>query len=143
MTTFPYIVLSDSAAECVKRFKVIKMSTPIVRTDSFDITLGGRVDKTSGVLIDYFYYTVKLKTEEDDPNYGVLSDIQLLFRLNNPNSTPNDLITLTDHFGVNHNVKFQNDMAPEPITTQLEGPNSYHYVNITLIKIPEVRGSGS
>ena len=142
MTTYPYIILSDDAAQVSKRFRVIKMNTPWERTDSFQITLGGNLDKAVGVILETFQYVFKVPAETDDMDYGEFADLRSLYFLNNPNGTPSDLLTLTDHYGTTHYVKFNESTAPEPLTTQLEGPNAWHYFNISLIKISG-GGSGS
>ena len=143
MATYPYIILADSEAGIVKRWRVVKMSTPRTRTDSMKITAGGQVDIASGVIMRYFMYTLKIPASTADSNYGILSDLEYLFDLTNPNGTPSTLLTLVDHYGVTHYVKFKADVAPEPLTTQLEGVNAWHYVQVNLIRVQGATGSGS
>ena len=136
--TVPYVVLTDSAAAVTKRLRAIKMSMPIQSTDDFKITAGGQVEIAAGVLVDYFIYTFKVPAETADSNYGILDDLVYFFRLRNPNASPSSLLTLTDHYSNSHYVKFKDDIAPEPLTTQLIGPNAWHYVNVTFVKVGEV-----
>jgi hypothetical protein len=141
--SYPYIVLADSVGDMIKRFKAIKMDTPYQRTDDFQITAGGSVDKSAGAIVMLWQYTLKLKAEESDPDYGTLDDLTELFLLNNPNGSPNDVLTLTDHYGNQWSVMFKEDMAPSPITTQLQGPNAIFYVNVSFIKAKSPGGSAS
>jgi hypothetical protein len=144
MSTFDYIILADDQETIEKHFKAIKFVPRLERTDTFTNTAGGGIDKQAGSILKSFLYTLKVYADAVDP-MGSLNDLTTLYSLNNP--TPlegqsSDLIILTDHYGVIHYVKFRDDYMPEPVTTQLEGPNALHYVNVTLIEIPNA-GVGS
>lgn len=137
MATFKYIILQNSNATLVRRFKAIGLKPVQMRTDSMEYTLDGRPDKTAGPIINQFGYV--LRVPEDDPadaNYGNMAELRTLYELTNPGATPSDVITLTDHYGVTHNCYFTGDMAPEPLTTMLEGQNAWHIVQIMLQEIP-------
>jgi hypothetical protein len=141
--TNKYITISDSQANLVRRCAVIKMQTPWQNTSEFKITAGGKLDKAAGVILELFRFTLKIYAEPET-NYASLDDLKTFFLLNNPTplaGASSDLLTLTDHFGTNHNVKFRGDAAPEPVTTQLSGPNALYYVNVEFIKVDIAEGS--
>jgi hypothetical protein len=144
MATYPYMILADSEGDVTKRFKAIKMVLPKQRTDEFKVTAGGKIDKSAGVILNLFQYTLKVPAEASDPNYGTYEDLLSFFELNNPApgiGQPSDRLTLTDHYGNSHYVKFREDLVPEPVTTQLEGPNAIYYIDVDFVKVGEVIGS--
>lgn len=143
MTTYNYIILEDSEAGGSKKFKTIAFTPGRQRTDSFQITMGGGLDKAAGVILKRFMYTLKLPDSVLDPDFGTYDDFIYLYDLNNPAGAPNDVITLVDHYGISHSVKFDNNLSPDPLTTMLEGPNAYFIVQISLLEIPVTGGSGS
>lgn len=137
MATNKYIILQNSNASLVRRFKAIAMKPRSTRTDSMEYTLDGSPDKASGPIIRTFSYV--LRVPQDDPadsSYGMMSELTTLFNLTNPNATPNDILTLTDHYNQTHQCYFMGELAPEPLTTMLEGSNAWHIVEINLQEIP-------
>lgn len=132
MTIYKYIVLSNSNSSVSKRFSAIGMQPVFMRTDTDKITIGGKHDKASGAILRAYSYTLRVPAETDDVDYGTLDDLIGLFSLISPNATPSDLLTLQDHYGDSYTVKFSSDMAPEPLTTQLDGPNAWHIIQVTL-----------
>lgn len=140
MTTFNYIILQNSTSGSGKRFKAIEMALPRRRTDSIDVTLGGKYDKASGPILKSFQYTLRVPIDEpeDGWQYGNYDDLVDLFDLTTSSgSGPTDVITLTDHSGSGHQCYFSGEMSPKPLTTQLEGVNAWHIVGITLLEIPD------
>lgn len=133
MATFKYIVLQNSNASLVRRFKAIGMKPMQKRTDSIQYTLSGKTDKAAGPLINVFQYVLRVPQDDpDDAAYGNFAELKTLFELTNPNATPSDVITLTDHYGNSHQCFFMGEMAPEPLTTILEGDSAWHIVQIVL-----------
>lgn len=135
--TNPYITLTDSSGSGGKRFKAIEVKFPKDRMDNIEYTIGGKIDKQAGPVINQFGYTLRVPIDTpEDENYGSYADLCTLFDLANSNLTPSDVITLTDHSGSGHSVYFMGGMAPTPLTTQLEGWNAYFIVGIQLLEIP-------
>lgn len=133
MATFKYIILQNSDASLIRRFKAIGMKPTQTRSDGMNYTLGGKADKASGPIINRFQYV--LRVPQDDPadaNYGNFAELKTLFELTNPNATPSDVITLTDHYGNTHQCFFMGELSPEPLTTILEGDSAWHIVQIVL-----------
>jgi hypothetical protein len=136
MPTYKYIILADSSvidpADGFK-FKAIQLSRPQRRTDTIDYTLGGTIDKQAGPILNFFTYVLRVpEDDQSDASYGTMSDLRTLFELCNPNATPSDVITLTDHYGTEIDCYFLGEISPEPLTTMLEGPNAWHIVPIQL-----------
>lgn len=135
MPTNKYITLTDSEGPLYglsKRFKVISMKMPLMRTDSIRHAVDGSIDKANGAIIAMFRYLIRVPMEEADVNYGDLEDLKTLYLLNNPNGTPSDLITLTDHFGDTHECYFVGDFDADNLTTVIDGENAHFIVPITL-----------
>lgn len=141
MTVYKYIVLEDSEVTKTKRFKATGFSPPIDRTDDIKFTLSGNYDKAAGSLIYRWRYVLRVPAESSDSNYGTYDDLKWFYALNSPAGTPNDLITLTDHYGNVHYCIFEGSMVPVPLTTQLDGPNAYMTVPITLLEKIQAAGS--
>lgn len=143
MAGYKYLILEDSEGYYTKRFKAITYKPSKRRTDSVEWTLGGKIDKAAGTIINTFEYTLRVPYDETDPDYGSYDDLIYFYELTDPNGTPNDVITLTDHYGIIHYVMFIGGMELSPLTTQLEGPNAWYIVPITLVELPASVGSGS
>lgn len=133
MTTFKYIILSDSETTISKRFKAIGLKAPEPRTDSMEFTVGGNPDKASGPTLKQWEYVLRVPQDvQDDNSYGNMDDLLALWRLTNPNASPSDVITLTDHYGDSYDCFFMGSLEPEPLTTMLEGVSAWHIVQISL-----------
>jgi hypothetical protein len=132
MTTYKYITLTDSNDGDSFNFKVIGMKYPEMRTDNIDYTLSGDVDKASGPIIRQFQYVLRVPQDAQENGYGCMDDLRTLWRYTNPNASPSDVITLTDHYGDMYDCFFLGDIDPEPLTTMLEGANAWHIVQIQL-----------
>ena len=136
-STRAYIILSDSSGSG-KRYKATELRQPIIRTDTIENTLGGGLDKQSGATYHQKQYALRvpLDTPQDGVEYGTYDDLAALFELVNPNGTPTDVITLSDHWNVDHFVYFVGNLDPESMTTMLEGPSAYFIVPVQFIEIP-------
>lgn len=136
-STRAYIILSDSSGSG-KRYKATELRTPILRTDTIENTLGGGLDKQAGANYHQMQYAliVPLDTPVDGAEYGVYDDLVRLFELTNPNGTPSDVITLSDHWNVTHQVYFIGNLDPNSLTTMLEGPSAYFIAPVQFIEIP-------
>lgn len=136
--TNKYIVLANSNASLSRRFSVVQMSPVLERSDDIQRTLSGTLDKSAGAITALYQYVLRIRAEETDVNYGSKSDLETLFLLNNPNAVPSDVIVLTDHWGFPHSCVFIGNLAPENVTTVLEGPNAHFMVKVALAQIAAV-----
>jgi hypothetical protein len=136
MTVYKYITLSNSTGTPVKRYSAIGFSPPMMRGDTIDFTLGGKLDKQNGPITKQKKYTLRVPIDTpSDANYGTYNDLKTLFELANSNLSPSDVILLYDHFGTPASVYFVGDAMPEPLTTQLSGPNAWYTINVTFQEI--------
>jgi hypothetical protein len=135
MATNRYIILANSNASVSKRFKTIQMSPVLERSDEIQRTINGTLDKSAGVITALHQYIIRCPAESADSQYGTYADLKALFLLNNPNGTPSDVITLTDHDGSTHSCLFLGSISPEMLTTMLDGPNAHFFVKIQLGEI--------
>lgn len=136
MATFPYIILQNSDSSLIRRFKAIALKPGKHRTDNIETTLGGGTDKAVGPIVSIWEYVLRIPL--DDPavaEEGKWSEFDTLWSLNNPNATPSDQITLTDHFGNSHTVFFVGDQRPEPLTTMLEGDSAWYLIQVSFREV--------
>lgn len=130
-----YIVLTDSrGAETgvSKRFKAVELMELVERTDGWSQALDGSLDKSAGSLLRSWQYQLTVPYSVTDSAYGTFADLKTLFSFNDPNGTPTDVITLTDHFGATFSVYFFGKLDPRNLTTILDGVNSRWIVAIAL-----------
>jgi hypothetical protein len=138
MTTYNYIVLADSNGELCGlslRFKATQVRNTRTRTDDVKTTLSGSLDKSAGPILKSWRYLLRVPFQTDDSDYGTMDNLITLFELNDPNGTPSDIITLTDHYGNDFNVIFVGTLDPENATTILDGYNSHYIVGIELREV--------
>jgi hypothetical protein len=140
-----YITLSNSDSSLSKQFKATAMKTPWVRTDSVEIALDGSPDKAAGVILHPYQYVLRVPYQvAEGSDYGTLAELKTLFELNNPNATPSDVITLTDHYGTEHEVIFTGETSPDPVSTLIDGNQAFFLVNVTFMELSVTPGgSGS
>lgn len=119
-----YITLANSNDSLVKRFKAIDLSNPLERQDGWSQALDGSIDKSAGAIVESWQYNLTVPYVVADSNYGTMAELRQFFSFNDPNGTPNDVITLTDHFGTEHEVFFFGKLSPQNLTTILDGVNS-------------------
>lgn len=127
-----YIVLANSNASLVKRYKAVELMNPLERQDGWATALDGSLDKSAGPIVETWQYNLRVPYSVTDSNYGTMAELRTFFSYNDPNGTPSDVITLTDHFGNNHSVFFYGKLTPQNLTTILDGVNSRWIVPIML-----------
>lgn len=137
MATVPYIVLRDSTSGSGNWFRVIQggYSVQKRRQQTINLTVDGGYDISQGANYETHKYMIRVREEEPITSgspYGTLADLETLWLLNNPNGSPSDKITMTDHFGVEHLVMFEGEFDREAVTTLLSGQQAWFFVPITL-----------
>lgn len=135
MATNRYVTLTNSNESYSKRFIATQMAPVLERSDDIQRTLSGTMDKSAGAITALHQYIFRVLAEEPDPEFGNKLDLEYFFKLNNPNGTPSDKITLTDHYGDDKECLFMGNMSPENVTTVLEGPNAIFLVKVALGEI--------
>jgi hypothetical protein len=138
MTTYSYIVITDSTASKSKRFRVIQggYKPTLDKRQTIEETVNGGLDIATGAIYGGAQYTFRLTETENDGNYGSKSDLEYFYQLNNPNGTPSNILTVTDHFGVNHSGVFDGSLSPEPVTTIIEGTEAWFIVSVQFRFLP-------
>lgn len=136
MATNEYITLCTSGSEINKKFYAILngYTERHKRGQTVDVNIEGKPLITNGGIYKAFDYVLKLTHEVLDPSFGTKDDLISLFDLNNPNDTPTDVLTLVDHYGAFHPVKFLGDLELNPLTVVIEGEDAYFYTPIKLIE---------
>ena len=147
MTVNSYFTLATNSNSLNKRFKVItsgyRRST--YKSESISRTLNGQQDVSRGAIYKIHDYMVKVRETEPDSNYGNLSDLEAFFEFNNPNGTPSDQLTLTDHYNNSYTCIFTKDFIPEPLGVMLEGVCAYFIVKCSfeILNLTEAQSEGS
>lgn len=136
MATTEYITLTTSGSEIEKKFYAILNGYTEVheKNQTIEINISGNPLITNGGIFKRFSYVLKLSAEMEESGYGTKDDLKQIYLLNNPNGSPSDVIYLTDHYGVVHAVKFEGKLELTPLTTTIEGTDSYFYTPIKFIE---------
>jgi hypothetical protein len=139
MTVNAYFTLENSDGSLVKRFKVIKSGyvSVVRKMQTIRETLDGELDVSTGGVYESHEYIIKVTEEVEDSNYGALEDLETFYRYNNPNSTPSNVLTMTDHRENIHDVIMDGTFSPEPLGVILEGTEAYYVVRCVFQFIPE------
>ena len=139
MTTNSYFSLTDSGGVTAYKFRsVLAGHEPLKeKTQNIQPTLNGGLDVSMGGIYSTHTYNVLTRETEPETGYGTKSDLEAFYDLNNPNGTPSNVITLTDHYGVDHSVFMVGQHLPLPMGVVLDGPNAYFLCKCTFKFIPE------
>jgi len=148
MTTYPYIVLTNSNATLSMKFPVNQGGYRILlqKRQTENDTIGG-VDVAMGTVVEVHEYMIRVRagrfsiwssgsSQEVPDDYGLLSDLETFYRYNNPNGTPSNVITLTDHYGVTHSIYFVGEFPKTPVTTILETAQAIYFIPVRFRIIP-------
>jgi hypothetical protein len=148
MTTYGYIILTNSNASLSKKFVVAQGGYRVLlqKAQTENLTIGG-VDVAMGTIHEIHEYQIKVRegrytfwssgSSQDIPDdYGVLSDLETFYRYNNPNGTPSNVITMTDHYGNVHQVLFVGEFPKTPVTTILDTAQAVYFLPVRFRIIP-------
>jgi hypothetical protein len=141
MTEAPYIQLTTSTGTS-KKFRV-PMGTlkPVfAKNQTRRRTANGRSDNAEGAIIRSWSLTLKVRgvasgSDPDGATYGTRIDLETFFGYNNPNGSPSNRFTYTDHSGATFTVDLIGQMDQEYVTPNTEGSGSWHYITITLERV--------
>jgi hypothetical protein len=145
MTTRNYIVLTDSAG-FERRFRVPQgtLTRKVTKMQTRDRTLTGRADTQEGPHIALHSLQVRVRNlasgaDPEDlvgyPDWGVLADVRHFFSLRNPQGTPSNRLTYTDHLAADHTVELLGEMEELNVTPYLDGDESWFYVTLMLEEV--------
>ena len=138
-TTYPYIVLTNSNSSLTRRFKVISSGYNVIKEKGQNVrkTLNGQLDISQGAIFERHEYIIRTKEEEPGGSqYGTLGELETFFGYNDPNATPSNVITFTDHYGNSHSVVMGGDLSKQPLGAMIAGLDSGFLTKVTLIVLP-------
>lgn len=152
MSANKYITLApsnDTTGTQAKRYRVLMggWKYTIERSQSIEKAISGKLDVTEGGLITSQEYTIRLRHRESpDSLYGTRADLENLFRLNNPNGTPSNLVRFSDHYHdyaaydptTYADAILTNSLRIEPLTTIIDGDYAWFVINLSLVLIREI-----
>jgi len=143
MATNPYFTLEDSAASVTRRFRVLAngFSNILDKAQSIERTIDGDLDISVGSVKEKFSFTVRVRYEEPadgDPyldDWGTLADLKYFYSLNNPNGSPSNEITFTDHYETQKTVIMAGDFNSQAQGIMIDGITAWFLVNCTFMVI--------
>jgi len=120
-----YIVLTDSVGNAYRFTVTLKGYRPsMIKSDKISQTITGKLVNQIGVVTRTWMYRLKAPATATPPN-GTLADLKALFTLDDPNGTPNNIITLTDIDGSSHSVYLVGELTPQLQSYDLSTSPSY------------------
>ena len=137
-----YIVISDSASNKSKRFRVIQggWKNSLSKKESINEVIGGGLDIAVGSIYETNQYMFRVRHTEEDSNYGTKDDLEYFFRLNDPapaTGNPNNLITIVDHYGTTKHGYLVGNLCPDPVTTIIDGIYAWFMIQVEIRIKPE------
>lgn len=140
-----YFVLTDSAGYSKKFGVLFSGYEPVLeKMQTIQTTVDGGLDVSQGGVYRTHNYTIRVRGTENREGYGNQADLEAFYSLNNPNAVPGTILTLTDHFGADHQVFMVGNHAPMPLGVMIDGDGSWSVVKCSFKFIPDVsEGSGS
>lgn len=140
MSHSAYIILADSNKDIVKRFRVIQGGyvETVNKAQSRNETVEGGIDIGQGGIYTVWRYLFRVYHTDptDDTRYGTLADLRTFYLFNNPNGSPTNVLTLTDHYGTEHSVYFMGNLPLTPLNVIIEGEHSQWHIPVELHEIP-------
>jgi len=133
-----YFSLTDSVGTTKKFRSILVGHEPLTeKTQNIQTTLDGGLDASFGGIYVTHTYNVRVRATETEDGFGNTDDLETLYRLNNPNGSPSNVLVLTDHKGVDHNIYMVGQHLPLPTGVMIEGENAWFIVKCTFKFIPE------
>jgi len=133
-----YIILTNSNASLSKQFVVLQTGFQPILEKAVNIkkTVDGELDIAMGDVFETHKYTIRCSETVADADWGTLDDLKTFFGYNNPNGTPSNIITLTDHKDDDFDCIMKGEFSESPLTTLIEGASAHFLVTVTLVFIP-------
>ena len=130
MAHYKYFTLTNSNNSFSKRFRVILTSYQAVieKSQNINKTLDGNLDVSMGGLYKRHSYLIRVRQLEEEGDYGSLGDLETFFSYVNPNGTPSNILTLTDHYGIDYNVYYIGDFSQSIMGVAIEGTDAWFTV---------------
>jgi hypothetical protein len=133
-----YIILEDSTENAYwfrVRFPDQGYRPVWTKPTNVQYTVTGKVDHQVGPIFRRWDYgLIVAVTDPSGGSYGNIANLRTLYQLNDPAGSPSNLLTLTDHYGSEHDVYFVGDLIEAPLTPNISGACAWFDVRISLIK---------
>jgi hypothetical protein len=128
-----YIILDNSNSSLTKWFRVIYEGRRITRSKAANVeyTIGGAPDISMGEVQEVHTYIIRVRQGGETGSWGVLSDLETFYSYNNPNGTPSNLITMTDHYQQDKDVYMIGEFSENVMGIEIEGANGWFLVEVT------------
>ena len=140
-----WVTLSDSTASITKRFICIfpGYNPRKEKRETINTTIDGELDISRGGIYKTYSYVFRVRIDEPDSDYGDQEDLEYFYDLNNPNGSPSDKLTLTDHYGNTWLVAMVGTYDPQVQTVYLDGAYAFALIPVELRVIERIEESGS
>lgn len=128
-----YLTITTSDGNTYK-FRAIGFKPKYSPARTVEKTVNGMLDITHGNVYNSFQYVLRVPYVAPEVGDGTYANLVMLYSLNNPSGTPSSTFMLTDHWGANHSLcVFYGEMAPEPITTIIDGNYAWFIVPVEIV----------
>jgi hypothetical protein len=141
-----YILLTTSNSGISKKFRVLAggYNELFQKTGSAERTAEGGLDITTGGVYDVREYSIRVRHTEEDSSYGTLWELRDLYKLNNPQGTPTNVLKFRDHYyavpeSSEMPVVIQGDFQKSIIGYALSGVNAWFVIKLRLLVLPPKR----
>jgi hypothetical protein len=131
MTTYSYFILRTSDEGIEKRFRVVLSgyANVLEKAQNIGRTIDGQLDISVGSVQQKYMFMVRVRETETEESHGTTADLEMFYRLNNPNGTPSNLITFTNHLGQESIVVMIGDFNSQLQGVMIEGDTAWSIVN--------------
>lgn len=134
-----YITLKSSTGGIDKRFEAESMGRTAKRVQTVSELTGGKLSIASGRARDHYAYVLMVPHTPTDLNYGSLDDLRQLWRLNNPNGSPSDVLTLVKYDGTELEVRALGDLPERPFSVIVEDEGAYYLIEVEFVDVTRQR----
>lgn len=115
-------------------FKAIGFKPKLTPARTVEKTANGMLDITHGNVYETWAYVIRVPYVAQEANQGTYANLKMLYSLNNPSASPSSTFQLTDHWGNVHPLcVFYGEMAPEPLTTVVDGNYAWFIVPVEIV----------
>lgn len=136
--SFIWLQTSDAGATRSKKFRVIAEGYDDGTPDkaiSMEKTIGGGLDVSQGAVYKSWAPVIRVRHTEPETDYGNLDDLEYFYSLNDPGSTPSNLVTLIDHHGQNYNVMLVGELRKQLLSAMIEGQYAWYLVRLRMVRM--------
>lgn len=139
-----YFVLKNSNNTLERRFRVIhpNYSEVLEKAVSVNRTLTGNLDIAVGSVQKKYGFVVRVREEEPADgdiytvDWGTLDDLRTFYSYNNPNGSPSNVLTMTDHYGAESEVIMMGDLNAQIMGILVSGTSAWFTINCMFQVIP-------